>query len=46
MLSSTGGTAAKDVDDVAFLANQLVDEDARETGVLQIVLSLERCCCE
>ena len=32
--SSTGGTTTKDMDDVAFLAKQIVDEDAMEMDVL------------
>ena len=44
MRGSTDGSATKDVDGVAFLAKRIMDEDAREMDVLQIVLTIERCC--
>ena len=43
MLSSMGGTTTKDMDGMAFLAKQIMDEDAMEMDVLQIVLLLKRC---
>ena len=43
--ASTDGTASKDVDGVAFLAEPLDDEGAMKTNVLWIVLSLKRHCC-
>ena len=45
MWGSTDGSAAKDMDGVAFLAKQIMDEDAMEINVLQIILSLKRHCC-
>ena len=43
--ASMGGTAAKDVDGVAFLSKWLEDEGVMETNMLWIVLSLKRRCC-
>ena len=45
MQGSIDGSAAKDVDGVAFLTKRLEDEGEMEANVLRIILSLERCCC-
>ena len=43
--ASMDGTIAMGVDGIAFLAKWLMDEDVMEMDVLQIIFSLERCCC-
>ena len=43
MRYSMGGTTTKDMDGITFLMKQIMDEDAMEMDMLQIVLLLVGC---